>query len=74
MYHRDMGYIILEFQNIILKVSYKRRSVIRTGPSGSDKAPYVALGVVSRTTAEAKPVLGAGRALHAGALPPTAIL
>ena len=60
MYHRDTGYIILEFHNIILKVSYKRRSAIRTGPSGSDKARYGALSVIARVTGQAKPVRGAG--------------
>src|SRR5262249_22626514 len=39
--HRDRGQRMLECGQIMRKVTDQRRSAIRTGPSGSDKALYV---------------------------------
>ena len=41
IYHSDRGQRMLECGQIIRKVTDQRRSVIRTGPAGSDKARYV---------------------------------
>jgi hypothetical protein len=41
MYHRDSGPIMLECGQIIRKVTNQRRSAIRAGPTGSDKADSV---------------------------------
>ena len=39
--HRDRGQIMLACGQIMRKVTDQRRSAIRTGPAGSDKAAYV---------------------------------
>src|SRR5262249_14492206 len=41
IYPRDRGQIILEWGQIIRKVTDQRRSAITTGPAGSDKPLYV---------------------------------
>jgi len=41
MYHRDRGRIMLECEQITLKVIDHRRSALRTGLAGSDNPAYV---------------------------------
>jgi hypothetical protein len=43
--HKDRGQIMLECEQLMLKVTAQRRSAIRTGPAGSDNGHYVAHGL-----------------------------
>ena len=47
--HRDRRQKMLECGQIIRKVTDQRRSAIRAGPTGSDKAAYVNVGIRAGT-------------------------